>query len=76
MFSIVKERLPGRAKYVVLKCLRMGIIDQEHIESPDMLALAKLHMRARNLQEQVADLEEASLKRRRQKAEAWLAATP
>jgi hypothetical protein len=73
MLSIVKERLPGRAKYLVLKYLRMGVIDEEHIVSEDMRALAKLHRRARRLQEQIAELREVSRERLRQEM-AWLLA--
>jgi hypothetical protein len=73
--SIVKERLPGRAKYLVTKYLRMGVIELEHIENPDMLALAKLWLRARKLQADIGQLEQASHQRRRKQAAAWLEAT-
>lgn len=71
--SIVKERLPGRAKYLVLKYLRMGIIGMEHIVNEDMCALAKMHLRAAKLREEIAQLRDASLRRRRSQARAWLA---
>lgn len=73
IISIVKERLPGKAKYQVMKLVGMGVIEPEHIVSEDMLTLARLYLRAKRLQKQVAELEEASWRRRRQHCEAWLA---
>ena len=67
LVGIVKERLPGKAKYLVLKHLRMGIIDMEHIISDDMLTLARLHLRARRLQEDITRLQERSKDRARKK---------
>ena len=60
IMSIVSERLPGRAKYLVLKYLKMGLIRLEHIGHPDMAALARLYLRAMRLREEVRVLEEAS----------------
>jgi len=57
--AIVKARLPGRAKYVVLKYLRMGVIEMGHIVNADMLILARLYMRARRLRQEIWQLEEA-----------------
>ena len=37
MLDIVKERLPGKAKYRVLKYLRMGVIGIENIANLDAL---------------------------------------
>ena len=63
MFEIVRERLP-RVRALVLKYVRMGIIDLDHIVNDDMLALARLHLRARKLRQQIRALREASRKRR------------
>lgn len=71
MLSIVKRRLPGRAKYQMLKHLRMGLIELEHIVNDDMHMLAKLYMRARRLQEQIATLTEVSREKLRREM-AWL----
>ncbi|MCY2928877.1 MAG: hypothetical protein NTV86_05175 [Planctomycetota bacterium] len=60
LIGIVKERLPGKAAYLVLKYLRMGIIEPEHIVNDDMQSLAKLHLRARHLEQEIAQLEDAS----------------
>ena len=73
MFSIVNERLPGKAKYMVLKYLRMGIIELEHIANSDMRALARLYLRIRRMRKEIAELREASERRRQQRAETlWL----
>lgn len=70
MLSIVTERVP-RAKYKVLKYLRMGVIDLEHIENADMLALAKLYQQAKNLRQQIQELRDASWAMRQRQA-AWV----
>jgi hypothetical protein len=72
LIGIVKERLPGRAKYLVLKYLKLGVIELEDIVSQDMRMLAKMYLRARKLQEDIAKLQEAGRSRRQRKAEAFL----
>jgi hypothetical protein len=67
--AIVKERLPGKAKYMVLKHLKMGVIELEHIGNDDMLCLARLYLRARKLRDELWRLEQASEARRRQQVE-------
>ena len=64
MLGIVVERVPGRAKYLVLKYLRMGIIEAEHIVGPDMQAIAKWYLRVRRLRGELRKLEEAGRGRR------------
>ena len=73
MLAIVKERLPSKAS-LVLKYLRMGIIDLEHIASVDMLAAARLYLQARRLQKELWQLQEASRKRKERACERWLEA--
>ena len=73
MFDIVKERLPGNAKHLVLNYLRLGVIDEEDIVSWDMWELAKLDERARLLQERIDKLREASKAKLAREAAAWLA---
>jgi hypothetical protein len=70
--AIVKERLPGRAKYLVLKYLKMGIIDLEHISSFDMLCLARLYLRARRLRDEICRLEKVSETRKMRQLERFL----
>ncbi len=62
MFSIVKERMTGTAKYLVLKYLEMGIVELEHIVDSDMLALARLYLRIRRMQKEITELREASVR--------------
>ena len=59
LLSIVKRRLP-KAKFLVLKYLRMGIIERDHIVSDDMLGMARLWLRAERLRAEVQELEGAS----------------
>jgi hypothetical protein len=73
LFGIVNERIKTRAKYLVLKYLRMGIIRLDHIANSDMLALARLYMRAKRIRKQIAELREASERRRQRKAEVFWA---
>jgi hypothetical protein len=56
--------LPGNAKYMVLKCLDMGIIDFDHIVNEDMQAIARRHLQAKRLQREIRQLREASWRRR------------
>ena len=72
MLSIVKERVPGRAKYLVLKYLRMGWIGLEDIADEDMRSVAKWFLRVRDLQEQIAELEAVSQRHRQRSAEVEL----
>lgn len=65
MLSIVMERVQGNSKYVVLKYLRMGLIDFEHIVDGDMRVVAKWYLRVRRLREQISELEQARVRRRR-----------
>ena len=73
LLSIVNERIKTRAKYLVLKFLRMGIIALEHIVDNDMRALARLYLRAKRMRKEIAELWEASERRRQRKAGAlWI----
>jgi len=63
LLDIVKARLP-KAMYLVLKYLREGIIDDEHVAGDDMLALARLDRRARRIQQEVVELKKSSWDRR------------
>ena len=72
MISIVKERLPRTATYLVLKYLRMGIIKLEHVASEDVVALVRMYRRAEQLREEIARLQEASQRRRERQARVLL----
>ena len=62
--SVISERLPGNAKHLVLKFLDMGIIDFDHIVNEDMQAIARRHLQAKRLQEEIRELREFSRRRR------------
>ena len=64
MLSIVSERIPGRSKYMVLKYLRMGVIDIDDITDDDMRAIAKWYTRVRRLGAQIEELRRARRWRR------------
>jgi hypothetical protein len=70
LLSIVNDRIASPAKYLVLKYLRMGIIEFGHIVNEDMAALARLYLRARRMRQEINELREASERRHRRRAEA------
>ena len=72
LLEMVKQRVPGRAKFVVLKQLRMGVIELEHLANEDMRALGRLYLRCRRLRQEIAQLEKVSWRRQRTKARAWV----
>jgi hypothetical protein len=71
MLNTVSGRLP-KAQYRVLKYLRMGVIDLDHIENMDMIAVAKMWLRVERLREEIDVLVKASYARQRRQHEAWL----
>ncbi len=75
MLSIVSERIPGRAKYLVLKYLTMGFIDIEHIADDDMRAIAKWYLRTRRLGKQIEELRQVRKRRWLQASEPSSAST-
>lgn len=72
MIGIVKGRIPGGAKYLVLKYAKLGIIDLDHIVDFDMRSLAQLYLRAVRMQKEIASLRESSRSRRQGRAVAFL----
>ena len=72
IFSIVKERLPGRAKYLVLKYLRMGVIGLEHIEHWDMWLLARRYLQIRAIRDELFRLNQSGGRRRAEAKMPWL----
>jgi len=48
----------------------MGIIELEYVVDNDMLALARLFLRAERMRKEIAELQAASERRRQRKAEA------
>ncbi|MBL1216591.1 MAG: hypothetical protein D8M59_03765 [Planctomycetes bacterium] len=62
--SIVSERVPSRAKFLVLKYLRMGLLDLDHISDHDMWLMARLYLRARRIRGELEQLEQRIRQRR------------
>jgi hypothetical protein len=73
MLTIVSERIPGRAKYKVLKYVRMGILDIAEIEDNEMYFFVEMYLRAVGLRQEIARLQEASRQRRLRQMTAWVA---
>lgn len=73
LMDVSRQHVPGNAKYVVLKYLRMGIIDTDDIEDVDMLILARQYLQARRLQRTIWQLEHASYLRRQKATDEWIA---
>jgi hypothetical protein len=71
MFEIASERIPGTAKYKVLKCVRLGLLDTDDIEDWDVRQLAKLYLRVLRLQRERYELKERSWQQRERRAEAF-----
>lgn len=57
------RRIPGNAKYLVLKYLEMGILQEGHILNQDLLAMARLKKRAERLQSAIASRQGAQPRR-------------
>ena len=66
--SSVNARIKDRRKYLVLKHLRMGIVELDQIVDDDMYHLARHYLRARRLSREIRELEEASRRRRQRQA--------
>jgi len=64
MHEMFMERIPGRAKYMVLKHLHMGTIELDHIESHDMYLAAQWALRALRLRREISQLRTASWRHR------------
>ena len=69
MLSVISDRLSGNAKYMVLKCLDMGVIDFDHIVNEDMQAIARRHLQAKRLQREIRQLRAYSYRQRLAEAE-------
>ena len=68
----VRARLPLKPAALVLKYLRMGLIELEHVSNVDMWTLGRMHLRARRIRDEIEQLEKASRRRQRAKLDAWL----
>ncbi len=66
--GLINERLPQKGKGLVLKYLRMGVLDLDEIVHDDMRIMARLYLRARRIRQEIRDLEDFSRRRRREGA--------
>jgi len=73
LLAIVKRRLPREAG-LVLKFVKMGIIELEHITNEDMLAAARLYLEARKLQQELWRVQKAAKERKQRMMQKWLEA--
>jgi hypothetical protein len=62
--SVLMDRVPGQAKYLVIKNLYMGVIELDQIADEDMQAIGRWALRARRLRQEISDL-------RRTRFRAW-----
>ena len=63
LFNLLKEKLPGQAQLEVLRFLKKGILEMGDIADMKMYQLAELFFRARNIQKEIAELQEKSRQR-------------
>jgi len=57
MIDIIKQRIPGKGKFLVLKYLKMGIIDLDHIEDYQTWRLATWYLKAWRLKSEIKELQ-------------------
>ena len=65
VFEIVSERIQGVEKYAVLRRLRAGIIELEHIQDEDMVALAQVYLQICRLTGEIIDLRKKAWAKRK-----------
>ncbi len=68
MLEMIRQRLPKKPVALVLKYLRMGIIDLEHISDFDAWQLGTFYLRTRRLRREIVELEEVSWRRKQEGA--------
>ena len=73
MLGIVRQRLPKMATRLVLKHLRMGVIEVGHVADFWMYQAAELDSRARRIRREIVQLEEGQRERERRSVEVMLA---
>ena len=71
--DIAMGRIPGKAKYLVLKDLKMGIRDVDQIDDFDMWLAGRLYLRVRRLRSEIRGIEERRRKRKMRELEHSLA---
>jgi hypothetical protein len=71
--KMVSARIPGRAKYKVLKQVRNGVLDIGDVLDNQMYLLAEMCLRAWRMREQIERLQVKRKQRQEEKLAAWLA---
>jgi len=71
-FSIINEKMPQKAKYKVLKCLKLGTVELDDIDNWDMYFLGGLYLRILGLQKQIKEVKQRSWERRQQRLRRFL----
>ena len=56
MMSTIKDRIPGREKYVVLKNLKLGYLDLDNITDSDMWFLGRRYLKYLRLKREIEQL--------------------
>jgi len=70
--EMISDRIPGRAKYKVLKLVRTGVVDTDDIAHEDMRRLAVNYLQASRLREEIQRLLEKSRRQQEERAaEFW-----
>lgn len=57
------QRVPGTAKYLVLKHVRMGILQPEHVTDPNLREVVRLQAKAERLRQELAAVQPNERKR-------------
>ncbi len=70
---ILSDRIPGTAKYRVLKLVRKGLLDTDDIKDFDMWQLAVGYVRAWRLRREIAKMRKKSQQQQEEKAEEFWA---
>jgi hypothetical protein len=74
MLYIISDRIPGKAKWEILRLVRKGRLDTDDIENWDMWQLAVNYMQALRFKQQIKQMLKRSRQKREEKAaELWTA---
>ena len=69
LLRVLSDRIPGAAKYKILRLVRKGLLDADDIEDFDMWQLAVGYVRAWRLRREIQQMLEKSRKQQEKKAE-------
>ena len=72
-YEMIRDRIPGTAKYKILKLVRKGVLDTDDIENWDMQQLALTFLRALRIREEIQQLLEKSREQEEEKTQEFWA---